>query len=143
MGDDQSIRDLLDTFQIAALAVKRPGQLSGGEAQRVNLARAVATGGGRLLLLDEPFTGMDAGLRADLVSKLMYFQATSMGGQILSVTHDIAEAFQLDAEVIKVHEGRIIQQGPAREVLNDERSRLLDQLGGVDSTPSSEPYLGG
>jgi len=66
-----------------------------------------------------------------------------MGGQILSVTHDIAEAFQLDAEVIKVHEGRIIQQGPAREVLNDERSRLLDQLGGVDSKPSSEPYLGG
>lgn len=140
---ERFLRDLLSTFQIATLANKRPGELSGGEAQRVNFARAAATGGGRLLLLDEPFTGMDAGLRADLISKLMRFQANSSGGQILSVTHDIAEAFQLDAEVIKIHEGRVVQQGPAQVVLNEERRRLLDQLDTDPSMGSSEPFLGG
>ena len=125
---DQIIADFLSTFRIADLAAKRPAKLSGGEAQRVNLARALATGGGRLLMLDEPFAGLDTSLRDELIANLLRRQADSRTGQILSVTHDVAEAFQLGAEVIKLAEGRVVEQGPVEVVLADERKRLLEQL---------------
>jgi molybdate transport system ATP-binding protein len=47
---------------------------------------------------------------------------------VLSVTHDLGEAFQLEAEVIKIDDGKVIQQGPVAEVLAGERERLLQQL---------------
>ena len=47
---------------------------------------------------------------------------------MLSVTHDVGEAFQLGTEVIKIAEGRVVQQGPVAEVLAGERKRLLEQL---------------
>jgi molybdate transport system ATP-binding protein len=47
---------------------------------------------------------------------------------VLSVTHDVGEAFQLGAEVIKIADGRVVQQGPVSEVLTEERARLLEQL---------------
>ena len=47
---------------------------------------------------------------------------------VLSVTHDVAEAFQLDGEVIKLAEGRVVAQGPVATVLAEERARLLAQL---------------
>jgi len=128
---DQGISNLLDTFRIADLAAKYPSELSGGEAQRVNLARAVAAGGGRLLMLDEPFSGLDLLLRDELMSHLLRRQEDMRRGQILSVTHDVAEAFQLGAEVIKLAEGRVVAQGPVEVVLAEERKRLLEQLGGT------------
>jgi len=47
---------------------------------------------------------------------------------VLSVTHDVGEAFQLDAEVIRIAEGRVVQQGPVSDALKDERRRLMSQL---------------
>jgi molybdate transport system ATP-binding protein len=141
---DEGIANLLTTFHISDLAEKRLGELSGGEAQRVNLARAVATGGGRLLMLDEPFSGLDVTLRDELIANLLLRQQDSRRGQILSVTHDVAEAFQLGAEVIKIAEGRVVAQGPVEVVLAEERERLLCQLGGKDLQPgSNETYLSG
>jgi molybdate transport system ATP-binding protein len=141
---DEGIANLLTTFHISDLAEKRLGELSGGEAQRVNLARAVATGGGSLLMLDEPFSGLDVTLRDELIANLLLRQQDSRRGQILSVTHDVAEAFQLGAEVIKIAEGRVVAQGPVEVVLAEERERLLCQLGGKDLQPgSNETYLSG
>lgn len=113
-------------FEIDSLLTRRPRELSGGEAQRVNLARAIACGG-RLLLLDEPFTGLDLRLKEKLIAGLLAWQNEN-GMRILSVTHDVAEAFQLNAHVIKLCNGRVVQQGPVAAVLADERSRLLNQL---------------
>jgi molybdate transport system ATP-binding protein len=127
------LADLLATFQIAHLVDKRPAELSGGEAQRVNLARAVATGGGRLLMLDEPFSGLDVKLRDELIANLLRRQEDTRRGQILSVTHDVAEAFQLGAEVIKIADGKVVAQGPVEVVLAEERKRLLEQLGNPTS----------
>jgi molybdate transport system ATP-binding protein len=118
---------LAAAFGIDGLLRKMPAQLSGGEAQRVNLARAVASRP-RLLLLDEPFTGLDLALRSGLIEHLHGWQQQT-GVPILSVTHDVAEVFQLAAEVIQLHDGRVAAQGPVAEVLAGDRERLLAELG--------------
>jgi molybdate transport system ATP-binding protein len=141
---DKIIANLLTSFNIQDVAGKRASELSGGEAQRVNLARAVATGGGRLLMLDEPFSGLDVALRDDLIANLLRRQNDHHMPQTLSVTHDVAEAFQLGAEVIKLADGRVVAQGPVEVVLAEERKRLLSQLGSGDGQiASGEPYLSG
>jgi len=116
----------LGLLRIGHLAEKRPAELSGGEAQRVNLARAVSAASG-LLLLDEPFTGLDVALRSELIADLRAW-AAKRNLCVLSVTHDVAEAFELGAEVIKLKEGRVVAQGPVGVVLAEERKRLLGQL---------------
>jgi molybdate transport system ATP-binding protein len=126
-GDD--LKTLLALCRVEHLTAKTPAHLSGGERQRVALARSLAATGYGLLLLDEPFTALDAALRDELLADLRDWLARR-GIPVLSVTHDISEAFQLDAEVLKLHDGRITAQGPASVVLAEERTRLLAQLEG-------------
>jgi molybdate transport system ATP-binding protein len=129
---DELIAKLPTIFQIEHVLDKRPAQLSGGEAQRVSLARAAIAGHKRILLLDEPFAGLDLPLRDLLISNFFAWQE-KYRTPVLSVTHDVAEAFQLGAEVIKLAEGRVVEQGPVEVVLAEERKRLLEQLGGSTS----------
>ncbi len=117
----------LDLFQLTPLAHRLPRDLSGGERQRVNLARAFAVPAPHLIFLDEPFTGIDRSLR-DLLLPRMQQHAAQLGVPILSVTHDIEEAFILNAEVIRLDAGRIIAQGPAAKVLAAERTSILQTL---------------
>jgi molybdate transport system ATP-binding protein len=124
---DQAIQQ----FRLGSLAPMLPAKLSGGERQRVAIARAAASAislaDRAILLLDEPFTGMDAKLRDQLIADLQQSLAP-LRIPVLSVTHDVAEAFQLDAEVVKLAEGRVVAQGPVASVLAAERARLLEQL---------------
>jgi molybdate transport system ATP-binding protein len=117
----------LDLFQLTPLAHRLPRDLSGGERQRVNLARAFAVPAPHLILLDEPFTGVDSPLR-DILLPRMQQHAAQQGIPILSVTHDIEEALILNAEVIRLEKGLIVDQGPASEVLAEERARMLQIL---------------
>ena len=119
---------LLNDFDLADKEDNLPAQLSGGEAQRLNLARALAAPRSRMLLLDEPFSGMD-GARRERILPYIRNKAARDSVPVLSVTHDVAEAFQLGAEVIKLAEGRVVEQGPVEVVLAQERARLLVQLG--------------
>ena len=120
--------EVLPLFHLDHLRNKLPIALSGGEAQRVNLARAAMwTVEGGLLLLDEPFTGMDTSLRDEIIRNMQVWMA-KRNVCVLSVTHDVAEAFQLNAEVIKIADGKVIAQGPVDLVLAEERLRLLQQL---------------
>ena len=122
-------KDVLALFRITDLAEKYPAALSGGEAQRVSMARAAASAS-RLLLLDEPFSGLDMALRSEIMKDL---PAWTEGRNlcVLSVTHDVAEAFELNAEVIKLAGGQVVEQGPVDVVLGEERARLLEQLNGA------------
>jgi molybdate transport system ATP-binding protein len=127
--------DVLEDFELAHTSGSLPHRLSGGEAQRVNLARAVAATGSRLLLFDEPFTGMDA-RRRDRLLPLLREQLAKRRTPVLSVTHDVAEAFQLGAEVIELADGRVINQGPVEAVLAGQRAELLRQLNGAARSPA-------
>lgn len=127
------IDEIISLFQLEGLAHRRPDTLSGGERQRVSVARAVVAVSAYpgpqkpLLLLDEPFTGLDARLRDELLKGLRDWLGR-WKVPVLSVTHALGEAFQLGAEVIKIADGRVVQQGPVAVVLAEERRRLLEQL---------------
>jgi len=125
-GED-AMRPVMECFRLAHLGDRKPGRLSGGEQQRVSIARAAMAANGRLLLLDEPFTGLDGTLRDELLADLKVW-ASQTKTPVLSVTHDIAEAFQLEAEVVKLRDGRIAAQGQVGEVLAEERRRLVELL---------------
>jgi molybdate transport system ATP-binding protein len=123
----ERVGQMLELFQAGQLAKRMPGDLSGGEKQRVALARALAPGP-RLLLLDEPFTGMDADLKVSILQQLTTW-LTEREVPALYVSHDVAEAFQTTADVVVIDHGEIQAHGPARVVLADRREQLLRQLG--------------
>jgi molybdate transport system ATP-binding protein len=127
-------QETMKLFRLTDLADRMPRDLSGGERQRASVARAVVSAvtydgpGKPLLLLDEPFSGLDNAMRNELLVELQGW-LRRWAIPVLSVTHSVGEAFQLGARVIKVAEGRIVQQGPVGVVLADERNRLMEQLG--------------
>lgn len=128
---DRSIRptriaEMLELVDATDLVKRRPQDLSGGQAQRVALARALAPGP-RLLLLDEPFSALD-GVASDALIGRLQTWARANGVQTVLATHDATDAFSTGAEVVMLREGRLIAQGPATEVLQDERERIALRL---------------
>jgi molybdate transport system ATP-binding protein len=118
----------LELFSLQMLEERLPSELSGGEGQRVNLARAFVVPGARLMLLDEPFSGVDRKLR-DAMLPGMKAWLEELDLPVISVTHDVDEALLLGAEVVRLEQGRVVAQGAAAEVLAEERVRMLGNLG--------------
>ena len=110
----QRVAELLNNFDLGALAERRPRQLSGGQQQRVALARALAVQPG-LLLLDEPFAALDAALRSALRQELAQVQKR-WNISMLIVTHDLSDVYALGQRVIVYDDGRVIQQGTRDDV---------------------------
>jgi iron(III) transport system ATP-binding protein len=109
-----TVSELLEMVGLAALARRMPHELSGGEQQRAALARALARQPS-LLLLDEPFSSLDATLRGTVreeVSALLRRQGTTT----VLVTHDQEEALSLADSVAVLRDGTIIQQGSPTEI---------------------------
>lgn len=124
---DDTIAEAIKLFRLEDLTHRYPKNLSGGERQRVNLARAFALPNARLMLLDEPFNGIDRPLRDVILPEL---RATLRDRDIpvVSVTHDVEEAFRLKAEVVVLRDGRIRDQGPVSKVLAEECLSVLNAL---------------
>ncbi len=120
----------LDRVGLAEYAHERPGVLSGGQAQRTALARALATEP-RLLLLDEPLAALDAGTRGTVRRDLRRYLA-SFDGMRLLVTHDPVDAYALADRVVVIDEGRVVQAGTLAEVSAHPRSRYVADLVGVN-----------
>lgn len=120
----------LERMGLAAYANQRPRTLSGGQAQRTALARALATTP-RILLLDEPLAALDAGTRAAVRRDLRHHLETFEGMRLL-VTHDPIDAYALADRVAIVDAGRIVQHGTLAEVTAHPRSRYVADLVGVN-----------
>jgi len=123
-GGDRSSRrrqamEALERVDAAVLASRRPRGLSGGEAQRVALARALA-GAPRLLLLDEPFTALDAPVRAGL-GDLVRSLAGDPGLSVVLVTHDPSEVTAVADRVVPVDRGRMTAAVPVEQWIHRHR----------------------
>ncbi|UMG93914.1 ABC transporter ATP-binding protein [Nocardioides sp. TF02-7] len=110
----REVDDLLDLVGLGGFADRLPRTLSGGERQRVALARSLAAKP-RLLLLDEPLSALDAGLRVRLAADLRRILRES-GTTALLVTHDQEEAFAVADRLAVMRDGRVVQEGTTEEV---------------------------
>jgi iron(III) transport system ATP-binding protein len=105
---------ILEQTNLGQLAERRPGQLSGGEQQRVGLARALASAPS-LYLFDEPTAHLDASLRAQILDEVARRRAAD-GAAAIYATHDAAEALAIADRVAVLHSGRMAQAGTPAEV---------------------------
>lgn len=113
-GISQRVDELLALVGLEGYGDRLPGTLSGGERQRVALARSLAVEP-RLLLLDEPLSALDAGLRERLGTDLAAILRAA-GTTALMVTHDHEEAFTVADRLAVMQAGRVVQAGPIAEV---------------------------
>ena len=111
------------------LASRSGGALSGGQAARVALARALATGP-RLLVLDEPMSALDVTARQEM-RRLVSRRCAEEGLTLLLVTHDVLDLTALAEEVVVLDRGRVVEQGPTAQVLAAPRSDFVARLTGT------------
>lgn len=129
------VGEILEVFRIANLRNQKPSQISGGEKQRTALARSLVTKP-RLLLLDEPLTGLDAELKAAIVEDLRAWN-TAKGIPILYVTHSREEVDALGERVIAIDNGRVVSHGAPMDVLDAPRRKRLAQAAGFENLLSA------
>ena len=121
----ERVGEILAVFRVEKLRKQRPGEISGGEKQRIALARSLVTEP-RVLLLDEPLTGLDAELKAAIVDDLRAWN-TARAIPILYVTHNRDEVDALGERVIALDNGRVVSAGEPIEVLDAPRRKKLAQ----------------
>ena len=125
---DRRVAKLAEDFAISHLLEARPQTLSGGESQRVSLARAVASEP-RCLLLDEPLSSLDASSRCEIRALL---RKISVNGQlILHVTHDYTEAVSLSTHIAVMEDARIAQIGTVEEIFQHPKSQFIARFVGI------------
>lgn len=137
---DLSLRSLFERLGLAGLEQRRPAQLSGGQQQRVALARALRriTGAGDtgrrpgVLLLDEPFSAVDAPTRQTLYRELAALRQQVSTPMVL-VTHDLSEARRLADRVVILDAGVTLQSGPPAKVFSSPRNARVADLVGIQN----------
>ena len=122
---------MLDSFRISHLAVRQPGEIYGGERQRVALARSLVTNPDALML-DEPLTALDAAAKSTILDDLRAWNA-AREIPILYVTHSADEAFALGERVVVLEAGRILAQGMPQSVLTTPRHETVAQVVGFEN----------
>ena len=131
----EQVEAILKAFRVEKLGKQRPDKISGGEKQRIALARSLVTEP-RVLLLDEPLTGLDAELKASIVDDLRAWNAAK-GIPILYVTHSREEVDALGERVIALDNGRVASTGRPMDVLDAPRRKKLAQAAGFENLLSA------
>lgn len=134
---DARLCELLERVELhppLGLLQRYPNELSGGQRQRLAIARALATGP-RLIIADEPLSGADVSIRAQILDLLTGLQAAS-GVAYLLITHDMLLARAVSNRLAVMYRGRIVEAGPTASVLDAPRhaytQRLLSAVQSVD-----------
>jgi tungstate transport system ATP-binding protein len=120
------VNNWLERLGIAHLQKRRGNELSGGEAQRVSLARAFVLQP-ELLLLDEPFAALDAPTRLHLLDDLKRLLAETFTTTIF-ITHDLREALQLSNRMAVILNGKLHQHGPPQDVLSNPVNEAIAEF---------------
>ncbi|MGA8951662.1 MAG: ATP-binding cassette domain-containing protein [Xanthobacteraceae bacterium] len=129
-ADPHLAKHWIDRLGLHGLETRQPDALSLGQQQRVALARALVRPA-RLLLLDDPFSALDAPLRARLRREMLALQSELSATTIL-VTHDPAEAAMLADEILVFENGRALQSGPTDQVFRRPNNETVARLLGAD-----------
>ncbi|WP_438503490.1 ABC transporter ATP-binding protein [Deinococcus alpinitundrae] len=128
LGREEQVRRTSDTLALVGLGgygERRIHELSGGQRQRIALARALATRPG-LLLLDEPFSALDARTRTEISQELLsIWQAQRV--TVVFVTHNLEEALALGERVVALRGGEVVLDAPTREVGLEQLRRVLNE----------------
>ena len=128
------------TVRVDHLLAKKPGTLSGGEAQRVALARTIIVQPA-VFLMDEPLSSLDAKLRVEMRTELKRLHAT-LRATFIYVTHDQAEAMTMADRIVVMHGGVVQQVGPPLVIYNDPVNRFVAGFFGVPAMNFVEGTLG-
>lgn len=128
---EQRIRAILEAFRIRDLRERRPREISGGERQRVALARSLVTDP-CILLLDEPLAALDSPTKARILDDLRAWNEAHRIA-ILYVTHSREEVFALGERVLVLDRGRLLAQGTPHEVMGAPRQETIAQLAGFEN----------
>lgn len=123
------VKELLDKMRLTGLEHRYPRQLSGGQQQRVALARALAPEPD-VLLLDEPFSALDTPVKHRLEGELLAIHRF-FRGNVLFVTHNLAEAYRLSSRLAVIESGRLLQIGEKKAVISCPANRTVARLTGA------------
>ncbi|WP_353081168.1 ABC transporter ATP-binding protein [Tessaracoccus lapidicaptus] len=116
------------------LAPRRPHELSGGQRQRVAIARALAPGA-QVLIADEPVSMLDVSIRLGVLNLLGRLQREDRLA-VLYITHDLATARHFSDEIVVLYRGRVVERGPADDVILDPHHDYTKLLAGSSPDPS-------
>ncbi|MCS7283624.1 MAG: ABC transporter ATP-binding protein [Anaerolineae bacterium] len=137
---EEAVRLIDEKLRVVGLsfeefAGKYPNEFSGGQLQRISIARALLTDP-RLLIADEPVSMVDASLRMSIVN-LFKDLKERMGVSVLYITHDLATAYYVGDRIAVMFRGNIVEMGPVEKVLMEPRHPYTQLL--RDSIPEADP----
>ena len=134
---DEEVRRLLGRVRLDADAVidRRPHELSGGQRQRVAIARALASRP-KLLVADEPVSMLDVSIRLGVLNLLADLQREH-GLGVLYITHDLATARHFSDEVLVLNQGRVVERGPADDVILRPQNPYTQELRAASPDPDT------
>jgi len=131
-GEASDVKRVLDMVRLPmSVASKLPHELSGGQRQRVGIARALARGP-ELLIADEPTSALDVSIQREVI-KLLRDLHREVGLTLVVITHDLAMVSKLCDSILVLNQGRVVEDGRARDVLYNPQQPYTRQL--IDAIP--------
>jgi molybdate transport system ATP-binding protein len=137
---DRKVGEILESFQIANLCRRLPREISGGEQQRVALARSLVTHPS-IVLLDEPLSSLDPHTKGEIIDDLHSWNERCRI-PMLYVTHNHEEVFALGERAILLEQGRIVAEGAPTEVVATSRRHSVAQITGFENLFDAEVRVG-